>query len=87
MCPPFTPFFFPLPWLACWAAGAATAWASRAAQMSASSTPNSSEIRPLPMPALGSRLLSEHVKTLRLNPNAPLVRRPYVMRRLMPVGE
>lgn len=53
MCPPFTPFFFPPLWLACWAAGAATAWASRAAQMSASSTPNSSETKLSLMPAPG----------------------------------
>jgi hypothetical protein len=84
---PSTLFWFPPLWLACWAAGAAIAWASRAAQMSALSTPSICATKPWPTPKAGKSLLRLHVQTLRLRlrQDAPLVRRRYVMRRLMPV--
>ena len=67
--------WWPPLWLACWAAGAATALASRAVQTPASSTPSNSATKASPTPRLGSPLLRMQVERLRLNPAAPL-RRP-----------
>lgn len=66
-------------WAASWQLGWCSGWLQ-------GSSRNSNWIRRWPTPMAGSALLRLHVEKLQLNANAPLVRKPYAMRRLMSVG-